>query len=45
MSKQEQDEEFEIIWVASYTDPRTGRRIVAAKYGKKAFPLKVRKRK
>lgn len=42
MSKYDEDE-YEIVYVASIR-LRNGRRIYAYQYGKKAFPIKVRKK-
>lgn len=39
-----QKDEFEIIFVASYWNKRARRRIYARSYGKKAIPIRVRKK-
>jgi hypothetical protein len=38
------DNEYEIIFVASYVDKRTGKRVYAKTYGKKAFPIRVKRK-
>lgn len=45
MATQDNDEDYEYIFVASYFDKKAGRRIYARSYGKKAFRLRVRKNK
>lgn len=39
------NDEFEIIFVASYWNKKAKRRIYARSYGKKAIPIRVRKKK
>ena len=38
-------DEFEIIFVASYWNKRAKRRIYARSFGKKAIPIRIRKKK
>lgn len=39
------NDEYEIIFVASCLDKRTGKRVYARTFGKKAFPIRVKKKK
>lgn len=39
------NDEYKIIFVASYWNKKAKRRIYASSYGKKAIPIRVRKKK
>jgi hypothetical protein len=39
------EDEYEIIFVASYWHKRAGKRIYASSFGKKAIPIRIRKKK
>ena len=39
------NDDYEIIFVASYLNKRTGKRVYASSFGKKAFPIRIRKKK
>ncbi len=44
MATPNENDDYEFIFVASYLDKRTGRRIYARTYGKKAFRIRVKKK-
>jgi hypothetical protein len=44
MATANENDDYETIFVASYLDKRTGKRVYAKTFGKKAFPIRVKKK-